>query len=169
MPVIVDPPKFRRAGSLGLLDEDLVALRAFRPYVGAGSWYEREASRVVRRAAGLLSQGELRERDGILMFEWDDELLAVTVFSEESSRTAHLGFVGLKAEVHGARIDDVAGPRLSDAVLDATLDEIASLGYDRVTAQVARDHARSRALVARAGFTAVSRYDSDYDLVAVAV
>jgi hypothetical protein len=146
---IVDPPRVRPAGSLDLFGEDVVALRSFRCYAGAGAWYEREAQKALKRAISVLASGALGERDRILLFERDGELMAVTVFSEESERSAHLGFIGLERELHGTRIDSEGGDRLSDAVLDSTLGAIRDLGFRRVTAQVPSAHERSRSMLKR--------------------
>jgi hypothetical protein len=123
--------------------------------------------KVVRRAATLLEQGQLAERERIQMFEVDDDLVAVGVFGPESDITAHLGFVGLRSGVHGARIDSDDGPRVSDSVLESCLEEASDLGFRRVTAQVARENERGRGLASRVGFRVVSRFDADYDLWAV--
>lgn len=154
----------------GFLDREfeLSALRSFRCFAGAGVWYEREARGVLNRAISLFASDDLKERDLLLLFWWDDELLAVSVVAEETERTAHLAFVGLKTELHGARIDSVDGPRLSDAVVETSLDEAEGLGFDRVTAQVAREHQRSLALLHRAGFAFASRFDH-YDVQAVSL
>jgi hypothetical protein len=157
----------RRAGSLDLSVEDVAALRSFRAYVGAGRWYEREALKVVRRGAKLLEQGHLADRERIQMFEIDDDLVAVGVFGPESDITAHVGFVGLRRGVHGARIDRDDGPRLSDSVLESCFEEASSLGFRRATVQVARDNEPGRALATRVGFRVLSRFDADYDLWAV--
>jgi len=166
--VIVDPPHIRAAGSIDA-DVDLAALRSFRSYLGSGVWYEREAEKVVRRATRYWTDGELGERDRLLLIEREDQLLAVAVFEAESDLTAHLGFVGLSRDVHGARIDSPSGQRLSDTVVESVLSEAATLGFRRVAAQVAREHAKARALFDRAGFSDVSRFDHDYDLWAVAL
>jgi hypothetical protein len=102
--VIVDPPHIRAAGSIDA-DMDLAALGSFRSYLGSGVWYEREAEKVVRRATRYWTEGELGERDRLFLIEREDQLLAVAVFEAESDLTAHLGFVGLSRDVHGARID----------------------------------------------------------------
>lgn len=164
---IVDPPRVRPAGSLDLFEEDLNALRAFRCVVDTGAWYEREAKKVLRRAIGVYRERALGERDRVLLFQRDDELQAVSVLAEESSTTVHLAFVGLSIEFHGARIDSEDGDRLSDAVLESSLEVAQELGFRRVSAQVAREHRASRAMLDRAGFLQVSRYDHDYDLCAV--
>lgn len=166
--VIVDPPHIRAAGSIDA-DVDLAALRSFRSYLGSGIWYEREAEKVVRRATRCWTEGELRERDRLFLIEREDQLLAVAVFEAESDLTAHLGFVGVSRDVHGARIDSPSGQSLSDTVVESVLDEAAGLGFRRVSAQVASEHARARALLDRAGFRVVSRFDHDYDLWAVAL
>jgi L-amino acid N-acyltransferase YncA len=149
--------------------EDGIALRSFRCFAGAGVWYEREAVKVLRRAIRLFDSGDLRDRDRILLCEREDALYAVGVFSAESKQTAHLGFVGLRHDLHGARIDEPDGPRVSDAFLESCLDEARGLEFQRVTAIVAREHQRSRALLDRAGFTALYRFDQDYDLWAVSL
>lgn len=164
---IIDPPRLRPAGSLGLFAEDLDLLRDFRCYRGAGSWFEREASKVLRTAIGLFRVGLLQEKDRILLFERDGDLQAVSVLAGESSNLGHLAFVGIEAELHGARIDSVTGDRLSDAVVETTLEYAVDLGFHRVTTQVARAHEKSLALLDRAGFRLVSRYDRDYDLYAI--
>jgi RimJ/RimL family protein N-acetyltransferase len=166
--VIVDPP---RVWAAGLFDgaDDAGALRSFRCFAGAGVWYEREAEKALRRATRRFTSGDFGDHDRILLFHWDDELLAVCVFSRESAKSAHLSFVGLKYSVHGARIDASDGPRLSDAVLESCLEEARLLGFERMTAQVARDHAISRAMLDRAGFAPLSRVDQDYDLWAIAL
>jgi RimJ/RimL family protein N-acetyltransferase len=51
--------------------------------------------------------------------------------------------------------------------VETTLEYAVQLGFGRVTVQVARAHGRSVALLERAGFTRVSRFDQDYDLYAV--
>jgi hypothetical protein len=112
----------------------------------------------------LFAEGRLGERDRIQLFEWDDALLAVGVFSPESDATVHVGFVGLRYDVHGARIDDPDGPRLSDSIVVSCLAEAESMGFQRATAQVARANVKAGALLTRVGFTAVSRFDADYDL-----
>lgn len=164
---IVDPPHVRPAGSLDLFEEDLEALRDFRCVIGAGAWYEREATKVLRRAVRLYGNRGLGERDRILLFERDGELMAVSVLSDESEDVAHLGFIGIASDLHGARIDAVDGDRLSDAVLESSLDTATELGFRRVTVQIARAHHTSHALLQRAGFERISRYDHDYDLCAI--
>jgi hypothetical protein len=164
---IVDPPRVRPAGSLGLLEEDVQELRGFGCLDGTGAWYERDAARILRKAAAALEARKLADRDRVLLFERDGILHAVSVFTESSDVTAELVFLGLAAEFHGARIDSASGDRLSDAVLSATLDAALDLGFERVTAHVARPHARSRAMLDRAGFQVLSQADRDYDLCVV--
>lgn len=101
------------------------------------------------------------------MFEWDDDLLAVSVIEEISDRSAQIAFIGVDADRHGARIDSDDGDRLSDAVLGATLDIAEDLGFKRVVAQVAKSHDTSLRLLGRAGFTKASEVDHDYALFAV--
>lgn len=165
---IVDPPHVRVAGLWDGVD-DVAALRSFRCFAGAGAWYEREAEKVLRLATRLLASDDLDDHDRILLCEREDALLAVGVFSHESERTAHLSFVGLRHDVHGARIDAPDGPRVSDTFLESCLEDARQLGFQRVTAQVARDHKRSRAMLDRAGFAPISRFDQDYDLWAIAL
>lgn len=43
------------------------------------------------------------------------------VLAGKSSKLGHLAFVGIEAELHGARIDSVIGDRLSDLVVETTL------------------------------------------------
>lgn len=164
---IVDPPRARPAGSLGLGEEDLDSLRDFRCYRGQGSWFEREAGKVLRRAIGQYRNGRLDDKARIILFERDGELQAVTVLAAESEVTAHLAFVGIDADLHGARIDSPTGHRLSDAVVETSLEYAVDLGFRRATAQVAREHSKSLALLRRIGFGQVSRFDQDYDLYAV--
>jgi RimJ/RimL family protein N-acetyltransferase len=164
---VVDPPRFRPAGSLDLIQEDLERLQDFRSYLGEGSWFEREAAKVLRRAIALYRDNRLRERDRILLFERDDELYGVTVLADEAPATVHLAFVGIDADLHGAHIDSPTGPRLSDSMVEATLDYAADLGFRRATAQVARQHKKSLALLERVGFRPLSRFDQDYDFYAV--
>jgi RimJ/RimL family protein N-acetyltransferase len=164
---IIDPPRSRPAGSLELFAEDLGLLREFRCYRGRGSWFEREAKRVLRTAIGRFRDGLLQEKDRILLFERDGDLQAVSVLTGESSVTGHLAFVGTDAGLHGARIDSVTGDRLSDAVVETTLEYAVDLGFHRVTAQVAQAHEKSLALLDRTGFRFVSRFDRDYDLYAM--
>ena len=165
--LIVDPPHVRQAGSLNLKTEDAAALRSFRSFAGAGIWYEREAEKVLRRAIRLFVADELRQRDRLLLIEREDDRLGVAIFGEESAATAHLGFVGLRVGAHGARIDSETGPRLSDATVESCLEEATLLGFERMTAQVAREHKRSQCMLHRAGFAFVSRFDHDYDLWAI--
>jgi len=164
---IIDPPRFRPAGSLDLFTEDLESLRDFRCYRGPGSWFEREANKVLRTAIGRFRLGLLQERDRILLFERDGDLQAVSVLAGESSKLGHLAFVGIEAELHGARIDSVTGDRLSDSVVETALEHAVDLGFSRLTAQVARAHEKSLALLDRTGFQLVSRFDRDYDLYAI--
>jgi RimJ/RimL family protein N-acetyltransferase len=152
-----------------LVREDLESLREFRCFTPPGQWYEREAIKALRQAVRHYAADDLLDRDRILLFERDDILHAVTVFGPELEKTAHLGFVGISEEFHGARIDSEDGDRLSDAVLDTTLENAAQLGFEVVTAQVAHAHGRSVAMLDRAGFERQSRYDQDYDLYAVGV
>jgi RimJ/RimL family protein N-acetyltransferase len=164
---VVDPPRVRPAGSLDLFHEDLAALRSFRCHAGAGAWYERQAEKALKQAISVLASRALGQRDRVLLFEQDGQLMAVAVFSEESRATAHIGFIGLERDLHGARIDSDDGDRLSDAVLDSTLDAIRDLGFTRATAQVACAHTRSRAMLERIGFQRLSRFNHDYDIHAI--
>ena len=164
---IIDPPRFRPAGSLELFAEDVVLLREFRCYRGPGSWFEREAKKVLRTATAQFRAGLLQEKDRIILVEREGDLQAVSVLVGESSKLGHLAFVGIEAELHGARIDSVTGDRLSDAVVESSLEYAMDLGFERLTAQVARAHEKSLALLDRAGFRLVSRFDRDYDLFAI--
>lgn len=166
---IVDPVRVRRAGSLDLFDEDYDDLVDFRSHTGAGHWYERKAYEVLKRARRLYRDRDLRPRDRILLFERDGLLHAVTVFSAESERTALLGYIGVRAELHGARIDSEDGDRLSDAVLVATMDSARALGYERMTAEAATANVGAVRLMKRNGFELISRLDADYGLWAISV
>jgi hypothetical protein len=166
---IVDPPTARPAGSLGLFEEDLNSLRQFRSHHGAGSWFERDARKVLSQATRHYREGDLRERDRITLFEQDDELQAVTVLSEDSAATAELAFLGVSADLHGARIDSPVGDRLSEAVVESTLDSAGRLDYRRVTAYVAHEHDRCLDLLTTVGFEVLSQYDHDYSLLAISV
>jgi L-amino acid N-acyltransferase YncA len=165
---LVDPPDVRAAGIWEGVD-DVAKLRSFRCFAAPGSWYEREALKVLRRATQRLADGNLSDRDRILLCEREDALYGVSVLAAESEKTAHLGFLGLRADLHGARIDSLDGERVTDAFLASCLEVARGLGVQRVTAIVARDHERSRAMLARTGFTVVSRFDRDYDLQALSV
>lgn len=158
----VEPPTVRLANA-----GDVQRLRAFRCVHGAGTWYERHAADVVRRAALWLDQGRLEATDAVLLFEVGEDLVGVAVITEESGATAHVAAVATERTLRGARLGSESGPRLSATVLATALEEASTRGYSRATAIVARPHRRSQRLLEQAGFSFESRFDDSYDLHSV--
>jgi L-amino acid N-acyltransferase YncA len=164
---VVDEPRLVAAPETTI---DPAVLRAFRSFVRPGMWFEREAEKVVRQAASLLARNELDSHGRVLLAVNDtEEVLAVSVLGRTDNRTAELAFVGVRYDLHGATIESPHGRRLSDSLVEASLDEAAAAGYKRMIAYVAREHVISQGLLARAGFVWLSRFDSSYDLWAVSL
>lgn len=129
---------------------------------GAGTWYQRDALRVLKRAQRWLVEGSLDAGDGILLFEADGDLLATAVVGSWEPGVGVVALVALHRDYHGAITPE---GKFSRVVLATALEALRDAGHDRAVAEVAAPHGKSKALLVAMNFTFVSYIDdSAYEL-----
>lgn len=160
------PPTLRAVSARVATGADVAALSAFRAYYGGGSWFERAALKVLRRARAGLDTGSLSAEQQVLLFESEDELVAVAVLDKWEPDVGLVCLVAVHRDYRGAT---TPGAKLSATVLATSLEELAAAGHTRAVAEVASAHDKSKALLASLGFRFESMLDSSYELHAVSL
>ncbi len=133
--------------------------------------YGNTAQKLVRRCGSVLA-GTVAEPSGFrcLLFEdraakAEERLVGVSAIRDANDGICDWIVMGIARPLHGARVPD--GRSLAAAIAEQTARFARDQGYQRMVAQVHRDHQKSLSIVDHLGFVPVRSLDVDYSLYAV--